>query len=80
MAWVSATFGAIAALLLAVLAFVLGDWPLWLVILLSPFAAVMIAAGVLALLYWRSTAASPVDSHQPRQPSKTPRSLHPDVL
>lgn len=80
MAWVSATIGAIAGLLPAVLDSVPGGWPLWLVILLYPFAAVMIAAGVLALLYWRSTAASPADSDQPRQPSKTPRSLHPDVL
>lgn len=79
MAWVSATIGAIAGLVLMVMAAGFGGWPLWLVVLLYPIVSAVIATCVLALLYWRSTAASPVESRQASKPSKTPAILRPNV-
>lgn len=54
MAWISALFGALGGLVLAVAASALCGWPAWLVMLLYPFAAVVLMMGMLAFQLWRS--------------------------
>lgn len=54
MAWISALFGAVGGLVLAVAASMIGGWPVWLVLLLYPVAAVVLMLGMLAFQLWRS--------------------------
>ncbi|MBY6057624.1 hypothetical protein [Leisingera daeponensis] len=52
MAWISAIFGAFGGLVLAIAASVIGGWPVWLVMLLYPVAAVVLMLGMLAFQLW----------------------------
>ncbi|MEW2914281.1 hypothetical protein [Leisingera sp. JC11] len=54
MAWISALFGALGSLVLAIAAIMIGAWPVWLVVLLYPVAAVVLMLGMLAFQLWRS--------------------------
>ncbi len=54
MAWFSALFGVLGGLVLAVAAGAAGGWPVWLIVLLYPFAAAFLMLGMLALQLWRS--------------------------
>lgn len=55
MAWVCAGIGMLAGLLLALAAWLLAGWPLWLALALYPFAAAAIMLAVLAVLLLRSS-------------------------
>lgn len=80
MAWVSAALGAVSGLILAIFACYLGNWPVWLAVVLYPFVAALIAMCILALLYWRSTASETPDSALSHNPDKPLHRLRPDVL
>ncbi|UWQ78924.1 hypothetical protein K3725_16685 [Leisingera sp. S132] len=54
MAWFSALFGVLGGLVLAVAAGTAGGWPVWLIVLVYPFAAAFLMLGMLALQLWRS--------------------------
>lgn len=56
-AWFSALFGALGGLVLAVAAGAAGGWPVWLIVLVYPFAAAFLMLGMLAWQLWRSSSS-----------------------
>jgi len=70
MAWISFTIGAVAAMVIAFLAYTVLALPLWVVLLSYPVMGSLVALAVLLFLFVRSeeSAAEPSDTNYRQEP------------